>query len=235
MSPRSSERIPGVTSDPSIGRASPCASAVGRLVQFSRKRFGTLRLAALLAVAVPTLGNGECNPAGDDDSADMSVEEGFATYCAENPSACDQDEDGYMDDEDCDPRDSDTHAGATEIPYDGADQNCDGEDLADVDGDGFDSTEVAGGDDCDDGNETVHPGAPEVCDGDDQDCDGVEDEAADLDPDDPDTTQWGPDQDGDGEPECTNPITNCEQPDDIAVPGGEEIKYLECDPNRSNQ
>ena len=62
-----------------------------------------------------------------------------------------------------------------EIPYDGIDQDCDGTDLTDVDGDGFDSTAVTGGDDCDDEDEQVYPGASETpYDGIDQDCDGAD-------------------------------------------------------------
>jgi hypothetical protein len=75
---------------------------------------------------------------------------------------------------DCDDDDARLYPGATEIPYDGIDQDCDGSDLTDVDGDGYSSTE-AGGWDCDDSDSGVHPGAPEVpYDGVDDDCDGTD-------------------------------------------------------------
>ena len=46
--------------------------------------------------------------------------------------------------------------------------------ACDTDGDGFDDP-GCGGDDCDDTDSSVFPGAPEVCDGVDSDCDGVPD------------------------------------------------------------
>src|SRR2546423_13280020 len=54
----------------------------------------------------------------------------------------------------------------------------------DQDGDGS-----LGGVDCDDHDATVHPGAPEVCDGKDNDCDGFADNNA------VDATTWYPDLD----------------------------------------
>ena len=83
-------------------------------------------------------------------------------------SAGDMDDDGTV------------YPGALEVPYDGVDQDCDGVDLLDADGDGYDS-DAHGGDDCDDGDPAVHPGAMEVCNGLDDDCDPVTDEVADLD------------------------------------------------------
>lgn len=57
-----------------------------------------------------------------------------------------------------------------EVPYDGLDQDCDGADLDDLDGDGFDHA-----DDCDDANAAVYPGADDIpYDGIDQDCDGAD-------------------------------------------------------------
>jgi hypothetical protein len=52
---------------------------------------------------------------------------------------------------------------------------CEGDDCVDQDGDGFDALEQ-GGTDCDDHRASVHPGAPEGCDGLDNDCDADIDE-----------------------------------------------------------
>ena len=72
---------------------------------------------------------------------------------------------------DCDELDPTVFVGATEIPYDGVDQDCSGADLTDVDGDGVPYPE-----DCDDTNASVWPGVPESCNGIDDDCDERVDE-----------------------------------------------------------
>lgn len=85
----------------------------------------------------------------------------------------DFDSDGYCYEvDDCEDVSRSVYPGARERPYDGVDQDCSGEDLVDVDGDGHDSVRV-GGDDCNDLRRTTHPGAPDrFRDGVDQDCDG---------------------------------------------------------------
>jgi hypothetical protein len=76
------------------------------------------------------------------------------------------------DDTDCLDSDSGVNPGASEIPDDGIDQNCDGIDSTDGDGDGYGST-GSGGTDCDDSDPNVNPGALQSpCSGIDDDCDG---------------------------------------------------------------
>lgn len=100
--------------------------------------------------------------------------------------AADNDGDGFDETVDCDDTDARTFPGADEA-CDGLDNDCDGlvdEDCGstsypttgtggtgtwgypDVDLDGYDSS-----DDCDDNDPSVHPGAPEICNGIDDDCD----------------------------------------------------------------
>ncbi len=111
----------------------------------------------------------------------------------------DEDEDGTLAcDGDCDDEDDTVYPGATEI-CDGLDDNCNGQIdetfptqrfYMDADGDGWSdgvtyitvsqcATPVApwmdwvvGPYDCDDEDDTVYPGATEICDGLDSDCDG---------------------------------------------------------------
>lgn len=82
----------------------------------------------------------------------------------------DEDDDGYSNHTDCDDSDPTVHTDAVEVPYDGIDQNCDGEDLNDLDGDGYVGGEQ--GADCDDEDDSIHPFATERTDGIDEDCDG---------------------------------------------------------------
>ncbi len=64
--------------------------------------------------------------------------------------------------------------GTAEVPYDGIDQDCDGSDLCDVDGDGWEAVDCDGLD-CDDTRSDCWPDAPETpYDGIDQDCDGFD-------------------------------------------------------------
>ncbi len=106
----------------------------------------------------------------------------------------DADVDGWMECEgDCNPSVATVFPGAAEVSDDGVDQDCSGADtvtcFVDADGDSFGASQTllaADGDctsagrsesdsDCDDGDDTVYPGAVEVgsCDGLDTDCDGV--------------------------------------------------------------
>ncbi len=107
--------------------------------------------------------------------------------------------------------------------------------FADADGDGSRDVEW-GGDDCDDGDPAIHPGADELCDGEDDDCDGTvdEDDAADA-------GTWYVDVDGDGAGGATTTLacdqptgttaaaTDCDDGDAGVYPGADEYCDLEDD------
>ncbi len=59
---------------------------------------------------------------------------------------------------DCKESDPAIHPGASEVWYDGVDQNCDRASDFDADGDGYDSAAEAGGYDCDDADASLVPG-----------------------------------------------------------------------------
>jgi hypothetical protein len=160
----------------------------------------------------------------------------------------DDDLDGLSECEgDCDDTDAASFPGATEVAYDGIDQDCNGDDVCDVDGDGYDANEGAcSGDDCDDANADINPGANEIFyDGIDQDC--AEDSDYDSDGDgfdsatyggedcndaDPDTYPGAPDEPGDGI------VTDCDAADEYDADGdgfdGEEFGGTDCDDANSD-
>jgi len=87
----------------------------------------------------------------------------------------DFDEDGFQDQDDCDPADPSVYPGAPDPYGDGIDQDCDTLDGVDHDGDGYPAPgEGVPPDleDCNDADDTIHPGADDPIDGTDQDCDG---------------------------------------------------------------
>ena len=104
---------------------------------------------------------------------------------------------GVLNHTDCDDSAAGTNPDAEEIPYNGIDEDCSGEDITDVDCDGMEAESV-GGPDCDDDEFFVNPLADEICNGGvDDDCDGLVDDAdpsVDLDS----APGFLPDADGDG-------------------------------------
>ena len=133
----------------------------------------------LLSLYACLLWLGACDP--ESDEKPPAGDSGAATT-GTAPAGADADEDGYISEadggDDCDDADPAVHPGATEVWYDGVDQDCDGASDYDADADGHDSADH-GGDDCDDTEATTYPGADEVWDdGIDQDCDGTVDRAS---------------------------------------------------------
>ncbi|WP_242121693.1 MopE-related protein [Aestuariivivens sediminicola] len=167
-------------------------------------------------------------------------------------SITDVDGDGYSTaGGDCNDNNASIYPGATEIPDNGIDEDCDGADLLtwylDADGDTFGDINtptlantqpadyVSDNTDCNDADANVNPDATEVCDGIDNDCDGLVDDA---DPSVTGQTTYYVDGDGDGYGDasdagalyCFDPgagfslsNTDCNDANNAIYPGATEI------------
>ena len=115
--------------------------------------------------------------------------DGYDNDCDGTPPTdeADTDQDGWrICENDCNDSDADINPTADEFCGDDVDNNCDGltdiEDeiscpCTDIDGDGYSQEHYCGAVDCNDENNQIHPGHPEVPDnGIDDDCDGQIDE-----------------------------------------------------------
>ena len=93
----------------------------------------------------------------------------------------------------------------------------------DADGDGY-LAAACGGQDCDDGDAAIHPGATEMCDGVDNDCDGDvdEDDAADA-------LTFYEDADGDTYGDISSTTLAC------SAPQGYVTNFIDCDDGDPNQ
>ncbi len=151
-----------------------------------------------------------CLDAGDPSIVDVDgTTSDIGVYGGPYADGSDADGDGYWDITDCDDSDASIHPSAEETPYDGIDQDCDGLDLTDVDGDGWEGPEV-GGTDCDDEDASVYPGAPDSWyDGVDSDCAGDDDY----------------DQDGDGYQASAYGGQDCNDTDSTVNPGAPDSWY----------
>ena len=101
--------------------------------------------------------------------------------------------------------------------------------VTDVDGDGFDGVDH-GGDDCDDEDASINPGADEICDDLDNNCDGTADEDSAV-----DAADWYEDADADGYgsdvsvASCTQPsgyvelTGDCDDSEALSYPGNAEV------------
>jgi len=127
-------------------------------------------------------------------------------------STIDADGDSYFADTDCDDNNPAINPGAVDIPDNGIDEDCDGQDatsIVDADGDGY-TSDV----DCNDNDSSINPGAAEVCNGIDENCNGQIDEGLTV-------VVYYQDNDGDGYGNSTLSLTDCRQPSGYAAADGD--------------
>ncbi len=156
----------------------------------------------------------------------------------------DQDGDGVVDvdpdGDDCNDEEGSISPSAVETCYDGVDSNCVPADEYDCDGDSYEQTydrngdgtidaaDEEPGDDCDDGDASIHPDASEVCyDGTDSDC--IDTNEYDCDDDGHDAP--GYDKDGDGNPDVDPDGDDCNDDDEDVSPSADDICYDGVDSN----
>ena len=138
-----------------------------------------------------------CNGVDDDCDDPSQIDEGFDNYDGDDYADCvdpDDDNDGSLDANDCEPLNELVHPAATEI-CDNIDNNCSSstDKGCDDDEDGYcddDMTVIepapavcpSGGGDCNDNSDQQNPGMHEICNGVDDDCDSLTDadDATDL-------------------------------------------------------
>ncbi|MCB9699013.1 MAG: putative metal-binding motif-containing protein [Alphaproteobacteria bacterium] len=150
------------------------------------------------------VGGGVATVGGDCDDTNVNI----------NPDA----------DEDCDPNvdancDGDPVAGAADLLTYYIDADLDG--FGDATATGTESCDpitnwVTDNTDCDDLDDTVHPGATEICDGKDTDCDKATPEESSV-----DATTWYTDADGDGVGDTATAVLACEAPPYSSDVGGD--------------
>jgi len=178
-----------------------------------------------------------------DSDCDLSLADEFEDFDNDDDPDCtdtDDDNDGDPDVTDCDDHNPAAFNGNIEIADNFVDDDCSGADtvtcFVDGDGDGvgisdsptLEADGLCGDDlgesnfdtDCDDGDDTIFPGAEEFCDSDDSNCDGdLVDQFTDIDNDDiPDCAD--DDADGDG---FSTVAGDCDDADALVFPSAVEL------------